>query len=506
MPTLMFKSHRILRLLCSLLLLGVLSACQQDSASLIRFGLSTAPVNLDPRYATDAESGRINRLVYRALVDFDTQLRPIPVLAHWVTLSPTQYRFTLKPEPQAFHDGTPLDSADVYSTFASILDPATASPHRGSLKQIQSMDIIDEMTLDFHLEKPNLLFPALLAVGILPQEKIAAQHPFNRYPIGSGPFRFVHWEAAKPLRLERLRDAQHIEFVPVKDPVVRVLKLLRGELDMLQSNLSAELMTWLQPREDVKIETLQGSNFVYLGFNLEDEFTGQHKLRQAVAYALNRQVIIQRLLGDAATPASALLPPTHWAGHPNLPLYPYEPETARALLADLGISREHPVRLVFKTSNNPISIRQATVIQHQLKQVGLDVELRSYDWGTFYSDIKAGHFQLFSLSWVGIKTPDVFRYIFHSDAIPPQGANRGRFRDPQADHFIEQAEQADTLAAQAEAYRALQARLLDRLPYVPLWYKDQVLVTRPRIAGYTLRADGNYDALTQVFLTSKTSP
>lgn len=484
-----------MRYVLLILSLFLLSGCQSQAENIIRFGLSTAPVNLDPRYATDAESARINRLLYQGLVDFDRQLRPVPALAHWVTLSQTHYRFRLKPEQAAFHDGTTLDSFDVKATYASILDPATASPHRGSLKQIQRMEIVDENTLDFYIEKPNLLFPALLTVGILPQEKVQQGHPFNRLPVGSGGFRLLHWQEARPLRLQRLRDRQQVEFIAVKDPVVRVLKLLRGELDVLQSNLSAELITWLSQREDVNISQTQGSNFVYLGFNLADEKTAQLKLRQAIAYALDRQAIIHYVLGNAATPANALLLPTHWAGNADLPQYSYQPDKARALLAELGVSLDKPLPLLFKTSNNPISIRHATVIQHQLKQVGIEVKLRSYDWGTFYSDIKAGRFQLFSLSWVGIKTPDIFRYVFHSQAVPPQGANRGRFMDAQTDALIEQAEQADNLHQQAAYYRALQARLFEQLPYVPLWYKDQVLVTRLNISGYTLRADGRYDGL-----------
>jgi len=484
--------YRYILLIVSLLMLN---GCQHTEENIIRFGLSTTPVNLDPRYATDAESARINRLLYQGLVDFDAQLRPIPALAHWVTLSQTHYRFSLSAEHSVFHDGSTLDSHDIKATYDSILDPDTASPHRGSLKQIQQINIIDDNTLDFHIQKPNLLFPALLNLGILPQEKLAKQHPFNRHPIGSGKFRLIHWHATASLRLQRLRDGQLFEFIAVKDPVVRVLKLLRGELDMLQSNLSAELTTWLSQRNDVKINKTQGSNFVYLGFNLADEKTGQHTLRQAIAYALDRQAIIHHVLGDAATPASALLPPTHWAGNPSLLQYDYQPDKARALLAELGISPQHPIQLVFKTSNNPISIRHATVIQHQLKQVGIQVQLRSYDWGTFYSDIKAGRFQLFSLSWVGIKTPDIFRYVFHSQAIPPHGANRGRFIDTMTDTLIEDAEQAKNLTEQAQHYRALQTRLFERLPYVPLWYKDQVLVARLNIEGYTLSADGKYDGL-----------
>ena len=149
-------------------------------------------------------------------------------------------------------------------------------------------------------------------------------------------------------------------------------------------------------------------------------------------------------------------------------------------------------------STDPLRLRVATVIQQQLAQVGIEVEVRSYDWGTFYGDIKAGRFQMYSLAWVGIETPDIFRYVFHSESLPPEGANRGRYRDPEADRLIELAAGLGSLDAQAPVYREIQARLLDQLPYVPLWYEDHVLVRRNGVEDYELAADGNYDGLLRV--------
>jgi peptide/nickel transport system substrate-binding protein len=128
----------------------------------------------------------------------------------------------------------------------------------------------------------------------------------------------------------------------------------------------------------------------------------------------------------------------------------------------------------------------------------MDVELRSYDWGTFFGDIKAGRFQLFSLTWVGIRSPDIFRYAFHSASVPPSGANRGRFASPLVDRLIGEAQGAIDIEAQAKLYRRLQHYLCETLPYVPLWYEDQVFVARREVQGYRLSVDGNYDALATV--------
>jgi peptide/nickel transport system substrate-binding protein len=477
----------------------LLSACGKPQQQSLRFGLSTAPITLDSRFATDAASSRINRLLYRALVDFDENLRPTPDLASWKQLSPTHYRFRLGDSGRQFHNGTRLTAHDVKATYDFILDEKNASALRTSLSLIKQIDVQDADTVDFILNKPDTLFPGRLLVGIVPAALIDKKHPLNKQPVGSGGFELVKWPTASHLYLKRRSDGRVVEFLEVKDPNTRTLKLVSGELDILQSELSPEMVTWLTERSEVKVTKRQGTNFTYIGFNLQDSVTSKFAVREAIAYAINREEIIRSVLGNAARPASSfMLPPTHWAGHPGLPSYSYDPDKARALLAQAGFTAKNPLKLSYKTSNNPSRIRIATVIQQQLKKVGIEMDLRTYDWGTFYADIKAGRFQIYSLSWIGIKMPDIFRYVFHSSAVPPGGANRGRLKNPEIDVLIEKAEVAATLEEQAALYRQLQELLFKELPYVPLWYEDHVLATRQRVSGYNLAPDGNYDGLNTV--------
>jgi len=476
-----------------------LNACSSSQKTTdIHFGLSAAPVTLDPRYSTDAESSRLMRLFYTTLTDFDEQLKPIPKLANWEQISPLHYRFYLNDQLRQFVDGSYLSSQDVKATFLSILDPNTASPHRGTLSIIQEMYTLDNNTIDFFLNKPNPLFPSLLNIGILPAHLIEKKHPFNRNPVGSGAFQFLKWTSDGQIHSERRSDHQKVIFIPVKDPLVRVLKFLHGELDILQSNLPAELVHYLREKPAFKFEQTMGSNFVYLGFNLQDNATKNILIRQAIAYAIERESIVHYVLGDSAHLAHALLPPTHWAGNPHLKGFSYQPEKAKQLLQQAGFSVDNPLKLSFKSSINPLSLRFAAVLQQQLKNVGIDLALSSYDWGTFYSDIKAGRFQLFSLSWVGIKTPDIFRYAFHSSAIPPAGANRGKYQDNLTDQLIEAAEKQPNLEQQAPIYQQLQTHLLETLPYLPLWYEDQYVFYNPALSNYQLFHDGRYDGLLTV--------
>jgi peptide/nickel transport system substrate-binding protein len=475
--------------------LSLLCACGEQPSGAIRFGLASAPATLDPRFATDAASERINRLLYARLVDYDAQSRPVASLATWEEQTPTHYRFRLGSDGRLFHNGQRLNARDVAATYRSVLDRDTASPLRATLSMVERVEVIDDDTLDFHLKRPDSLFPGFLTVGVLPADSIDAAHPFHELPIGSGPFRLRDWPQSGRLSLERLRDGQVFEFEQVSDPTMRVLKLLRGEIDLLQNDLPPELLGYLAQRAEIRIERTPGSNFVYLGFQLQDRDSGRLAVRQAVALAIDRQAIIEHVFQGAARPASALLPPEHWAGAPGLPVLESDPQQARHLLAQAGYGPGRPLRLSYKTSSDPFRVRIATIVQQQLARAGIDVAVQSYDWGTFYGDIKAGRFQMYSLAWVGIRSPDIFRHAFHSEAGPPAGANRGRLRDAEVDRLIEQAQQADSQTERVAVYRTLQRRLLDLLPYVPLWYEDQYAAVSDRIRGYTIRADGAYDSL-----------
>ena len=483
------------KMLFMLALCALLAACSDPESDAIRFALASSPVNLDPRYATDAVSERINRLLYARLVDFDDNARPVGSLATWKVLGPAHYRFRLGKQNRRFHDGSRLDTADVAATFSSILDPDSGSVHRGTLQKIDRIEIIDADTLDFHLHSADLLFPAYLSIGILPGEGIANGYSFHNHPVGSGPFRLLSWPTAGHLELQRIQDGQRLVFEQVRDPTMRILKLLRGEVDLLQNDLPPELLHYLHQREDILVTRIPGSNFSYLGFQMEDAETGRLDVRRAIALAIDRDAIIRHLFKGAARPASSLLPPEHWAGSVQLATLQPDPGRARALLQAAGYNREHPLRLGYKTSSDPFRIRIATILQDQLSRVGIEIEVQSYDWGTFYGDIKAGRFQMYSLAWVGVKSPDIFRYAFHSESIPPGGANRGRLADSEVDRLIALAMNATSMEQQAHWYVQLQNHLQYRLPYVPLWYEDQYFACRAGVYGYELTADGNYDAL-----------
>jgi len=489
----------------SALIQGCAKKAEND---VIKVGVTARPRMLDPRKATDALSSRVNRLIYRQLIDFNEQFEAVPDLAEWQQKDATTYLFKLISE-SVFPNGQLLTAEDVAATYQSILDPDFGSPHRGSLKVIKSIRVVDAKTVEFNLHEPDALFVGRLVIGILPKTLIEQAHPFHQKPVGSGGCEFIQLTEQK-LVLKRRSDQLELAFIPVKDATVRVLKMMKGELDIIQNDLSPELVLYCDQQAELKVDWHAGTNFGYIGFNFDDPLLKQPELRQAIAHGIDRKTIVDAMFSGHARLAGGLLVPEHWAGVKSMPSYDYDPEKAKALLNSLDLSAlpaemlqtdgegKLQISLSYKTSNDPTRIRLATIYQAQLKKIGIHLNIQSYDWGTFYSDIKKGRFQLYSLAWVGVKSPDIFQYVFDSAAIPPSGANRGRYRNSDADSLIRQAGVSNSIEVQAELYKKLQTLLQKDLAAMPLWYEDQYSVSRKEIKGYKLFADGRLDGLLDV--------
>ena len=464
----------------------LLASCsQQNNHAEINFAIAQAPLNLDPRYATDAASERVNRLIYQPLVDFDAASKPSPVLATWVLISPTNYRFTLVPQRTPFHHHSALTTLDVKATYDSILRLKN-SPHTAEFANIKSIKIINDESVLFELKQADSHFPSKLIIGILPADLIEKNHDFAHQPIGNGALKFVSWDSK--LVLQRVKDSQKITLTEVKDPTVRVLKLLRGEADLIQGDLPPELVKHLQNQPEIKVKTTVGANFSYLGLNMQDATLQNLKVRQAIAYAIDREAIIRQVMVQHTRIASAILPPEHYtninstSANSHLQTYDYNPEKAKQLLHEAGI--KVPLTLIYKTSTDAQRLRFATILQAQMAKAGIDLQIKSLDWGTFFADVKQGNFQIFGLTWVGIKTPEIYAKSFGGANFPPNGFNRGRYMDRDLDKLLA-----------SENWPAATARIQQQLPYIPLWYEGQFAAMGKNISQYSPKPDGNWDDL-----------
>ena len=478
MPSMSAAKKYFTLLLCAL----CCAACHPTiTDATIKFAIAQAPLNLDPRYATDAASERVNRLIYQPLVDFDSASKPAWILASGDAVSDTEYKFTLQKQA-TFHNGDALTAHDVKATYDSLLN-LKDSPHAAEFVNIDSIEVIDNKTLIFKLKQADTHFISKLIIGILPKSLIEQNHDFSRDPVGTGPLKFVSWQSN--LSLQRVSDGQLITLQEVKDPTVRVLKLKKGEIDLIQGDLPPELVKHLQATSGIHVDTDLGANYSYLGLNMQDKLLKNPKVRQAIAHAIDRQAIIDKVMVSNSRIAGAILPPEHFAGNAKLTPYDYNPALAKKLLIEAGVKL--PLKLEYKTSTDAFRVRLATIMQAQMAQAGIVLEIKSLDWGTFFADVKAGNFQLYGLTWVGIKTPEIYAKAFGSDYFPPNGFNRGRYSDAELDKLLKD-----------ENWPAATARIHAQLPYIPLWYEWQFAAMQKNIINYAPKPDGNWDDLAMI--------
>ena len=486
-----------------------LASCSHSSRndpSSITFLIESSPTNLDPRFATDSQSQRIDGLLFSGLLERDNQMNFHGDLAEsWSTPDPLTYVFHLR-RGVRFHDGRALTATDVKATFEFIMNPANKSPKRGALRMVTSIETPDDATVIFHLSQPFASFSVNLipsAIGIVPAN---AGADFSRHPIGSGPFRFVQQSQDEEVVVERnpqySRDAAQItrvRFRVVPDGVVRALELRKGSADLEMSSLSPDIIPVLARQPDLAVTDRPGTNLTYLGFNLEDPVLSHREVRQALALATDREALVRFLLHGQAKLAAGVLPPDHWAAEPNVAQYPYDPARAKQVLDAAGFPRKQDgvrLQLTLKCSTEEQARLIGAALQEQWRRVGIQLELRPLELATLFSDVAKGNFQITYQRWVGANTdPDFFEYAFSSKRFPPEGANRGHYRSPRIDALTDQIRVEMNQEKRKALCSEVQKILADDLPYLPMWFNDVVSVHRRSLGTLDLPSTGNYNFL-----------
>jgi peptide/nickel transport system substrate-binding protein len=494
-----------------ILSLFVLSCSAKPDPDTLVMIIESSPTNLDPRVGLDAQSERIDDLIFDDLLTRDQHLNVRPGLAEsWEIPDPHTYIFHLH-RGVKFHDGSPLTSRDVKWTFDSLLQGKIRSTKATTYRFVQQIDAPDENTVVFHLKEP---FATLLwnlsdgAIGIVPY---GSGDEISRHPVGSGPFRFVSAELDKEVILERNENywgekarVPRVRFSVVPDITTRALELRKGSADIAINALTGDMVVTLEQDPNLEVLRAPGTIMSYLAFNLRDPTLKDVRVRQAIAYAIDRQVMLKYLSHGFGRLAKSILPPESWAYNGDVPAYNHDPERARQLLDAAGYREVNGVRfhMTMKTSTEESTRLMAAVLQQQLREVGIALDIRTFENATFFSDVTRGTFQFYSLRWVGgNEDPDIFEYIFHSAKFPPNGANRGYYRNPRVDALIDQARTELDQNTRKQLYAEIQQILAEELPYIDLWYQDNVLVHSKRVRNLTLNPSGNYDFLKTADLT-----
>jgi len=501
----MFRARGLLAL-SALLVLTACRSAPRDPRTVV-FLIESSPANLDPRIGTDAQSQRIDALLFDGLVARDASFQLMPALAErWEQPDPLTLIFHLRSGVR-FHDGRPLTARDVVWTLESMLNPkhpgAVITPRAASYAAIDTIDAPDERTVTMHLKHPdNFLLTNLStgAIGIVPE---GSGRDFWQHPVGTGPFRFVSQQIDQDVVVERnplswsvIPKLERVRFAVVPDAITESLELEKGSGDVAINSLPMDSLSVLAARPNLQIEETGGTEIQYLGFNLRDPLLSDARVRQAIACAIDRSLIIRTLLGNRARAAQSLLPPGHWAFNADGPHYDYDPARAAQLLDAAGHPRAAGgirFHLTMKTSSNEGTRLLAAVLQQELAAVGIALDIRSFETATFYSDIMRGAFQMYSLQWIGgNEQPDIFAYAFSTARIPPKGANRGHYSNPRFDALLDDAAASPDASRRRADYAEAQRILAQDLPAINLWYRDTVLVHNRRLANAKPTPSGSY--------------
>ncbi len=493
---------------CMLLCGAGCSGRTSAGPGVVNFVIESMPVNLDPRIGTDAQSARLDSLIFSGLVSLDTQGVVQPDLAEkWEMPDPQTYVFHLRSDVK-FHDGRPLTSVDVKYTFDSIIDGSVSSPKRGSFSQVQRMETPDQRTIIFHLKEPYAEFlPSISrsAIGIVPA---GSGRDFAQHPVGTGPFRFVSAQQDDDVVLERNENyfagapkISRVRFRVVPEAVVRALELRKGSADLEVNSLAPDMIPVLRDQPSLEVTEQPGTNYAYVAFNLDDPVLAKREVRQALAQATNRPAIVKYLLREQARIADGPLPPNSWAYEPDIARYSYDPQAAERLLDAAGFPRGSiaggmRMKLMLKTSTDESPRLLGEVLREQWHAIGVDLELRPIEFATLFADASSGSFEMFTLRWVGANNdPDIFEYIFSSKKMPPLGANRGHYHNPELDSLLDQARVESDMGKRRELLSKVQKIVAQDIPYLSLFFADNVSVHNKRIRNVQLSPSGDYDFL-----------
>ncbi|MCG8337222.1 MAG: ABC transporter substrate-binding protein [Proteobacteria bacterium] len=477
--------------------------------SVLTVGVENAPKTMDPRFAYDATGMQISHnLLFSTLVTLSADLRIIPRLAErWENPDDKTYVFYLR-KGVRFHDGKPLTAEDVKFTFDHLKNKETKSLFAGTYnKSIDSIKVINPHKVEFKLKQVVASFTTSIIMPIIPKHVVTAGDDFPKKLIGSGPFKFVS-QSPNQIVLEKNTDyykgspkVDKVVYKIIKDDNTRFLKMRKGELDLVINSMPLKKINDFRKKplnNMYRVIENPGLSYQYLSFNVSAPEVQDVRIRQAIAHGIDVKEIVKYRLQGHAKQSFGVLSAQNWYTEEDVPKFTYDPETAKKILEEAGFKDpdgdgpQPRITLEMKTSTNKETIGIARIMKSQLAKIGIKLDVKSYEWGTFFGDIKNGNFQMTSLRWVGITEPDFYYDLFHSSMMPPNGRNRGRYNNPEIDKLAEQGRLELNPKKRKEIYSKIQKIIAKDLPYFSLWHRNNISLVHKRVSGYSQDPMGGY--------------
>ena len=484
--------------LCLVLIISVFSAQCTRSGSIPQDTLVVAmgaePVTLDPRFATDAYGMRTAGLIYSSITRLGPRLNAEPDAAESWTQNKRNFKFILRKD-LFFHNGRKVTIDDIDFSFAEFMKPGR--PFASILEVIRQVTAIEsngqiQINVELKHHSSSFLTAILPIVKILPKIELQSA-PFT--PLGSGPYKFIT-QTPSEISMEAVRaKTKYLKLKIIRDDYTRYQKTLNGEIDINPGEIAVDKVAEFERRpQDFTVHRGLGLSMAYLVINFKDPLLKQKAVRLALAQSLDRQELIRYKLQGFATEATSILTPDNPYFNSTLTNPPLNLDAATATIERLGLKG---TEVSLKTSNAASAVDNGKVLAHQLARSGLKFKLQSFEWATYYDDIKKGRFQLATMRWVGIIDPDFYRQIFHSSELPP-GRNRGAYANPDLDALLLRGFQEENELNRRKIYAQVQKIVQDDLAMIPLWYDQQISVVKKSVMNYRPQQTGDYWPLIDV--------
>lgn len=470
--------------------------------------------------SVDAASERVRTLMFNSLVKKDEKFDYVGELASNIARSPDDvtFTFTLR-DGVKFHDGRPLTSADAKYTLDLVFSSTfakSASFYEGTGAErksyIKSVEAPDPHTLVVTTVRPWTGFlPNLVPIAIIPKDSYDTQ---KDHPLGTGPFKFVSYDSSQQVvdlaaNPDYWEGAPHIPNVRVR--VIADTNALQAELRSDRVHI-APLPTSLSPDaikllgQDPKLQVLQftGSNLNLLTLNCSQPPLNDVRVRQAIAYAVDREGMIRDLLLGQGKIAHSILPEESWAYSAGQK-YPFYPTAAKKLLDEAGLKdpdgdgpqMRFTKPIVFKVSGSSVAGKNyAGVIQNYLKNVGVPVQIETAELNTLFDELRRGNFQIFYGQWVGgNQDPIFFKDLFATSEIPTEtraSRNRSRYSNRELDDLIDQAINTFDREKGKQLYARIQEIVTRDVPVLPLWYQANIVIAQKSVGNINVNASGDW--------------
>ncbi len=501
--------------------MAVASACKVkppvDPDKVIVYGKAKDPVTLDSGDTTDGESSAVTVNLYEPLIRFKQEKTDVePALAESWTTSADKLTWTFKLRKGVlFHDQTPFNAEAVKFNYDRQKDEKNPWRFTGKFEywhlfftNVKSIDAPDEYTVVFNLTRPDATFQANLAMFSM---GIASPTAIKKYgadyfknPVGTGPYYLEKWVRNEKIKLRRFEkywgtppQIDLLIFKPVPDNAVRLLELETNSIHVLDG-INPDDVAHIKKNPDLDLITQPGLNVGYLAMNNSKKPFDQSEVRLAINYAIDKQALVKAFFANGSLGMPAINPmPTMVLGYnTQIKDYDYNPEKAKQLLAKAGFPQGFKTELWVMPIARPYMPqpqRIAEAIQANLKKVGIDTKIVTYDWGTYLDKLSGGEHTMALMGWIGDNgDPDNFLYslLDKNNTVPGSAANYAFYKSEAVHQLLVKAQGVYDLQERAKLYEQAQALIKQDAPWVPLFHSTQMMATRKGIKGFYLHPVG----------------